>query len=288
MIDSGVSATALMIAAARAIETHRPDGLIRDEWAERFVRAAEPDLRLPTRIEDVDLGDADPVWGRGGSYSGLRTRTFDDFLLAAGSTVSQIVLLGSGLDTRAWRLDLPADLRFFELDRADVLGFKRRVLADAVPRTRHEFLVADLAEDWAAVLTDAGFDPARPTAWLVEGVLPYLSGAAEARLMASLDRLSAPGSELGYEIVLDQEDENLRTHDLYAATGTSTGTDIGRLFDDGTRPDSAAALRAAGWTLTSAPVADFTARYGRGPDPTVDDPITHIRWVIGSKPVRSA
>ncbi|WIX79805.1 SAM-dependent methyltransferase [Amycolatopsis carbonis] len=283
-----MSATALMIAAARAIETNRPDGLVHDEWAERFVRAAEPDLRLPTRIEDVELGDADPVWGRGGAYSGLRTRAFDDFLLAASSRVDQIALLGSGLDTRAWRLDLPVDLQFFELDRADVLGFKRRVLAGAAPRPRHEFLVADLAEDWAKVLTDAGFDPAQPTAWLVEGVLPYLSGAAEARLMAHIHRLSAPGSELGYEIVLGQEAESLRTHDLYTATGTSTGTDIGALFDDGTRPDSAANLRAAGWTVTSAPVADFTTRYGRGPDPAVVDPITQIRWVIGSKPLRTA
>ncbi|MFF4592943.1 SAM-dependent methyltransferase [Amycolatopsis sp. NPDC001319] len=286
MTEPGVSATALMIAAARAIETNRPDGLIRDEWAERFVRAGAVDL--PTRIEDVEQGDADPLWGRGGAYSGLRTRVFDDFLLAASKTVTQAVLLGSGLDSRAWRLDLPAGLRFFELDRTDVLGFKRRVLAGAAPRVRHEFLVADLTDDWAAVLTDAGFEPGEPTAWLVEGVLPYLSGAAEARLMATVDRLSAPDSQIGYEIVLGQEDESLRSHDLYAATEAGTGTNIGRLFDDGTRPDSAASLRAAGWTVTSSPVADFTTRYGRGPDPTVDDPIAQIRWVMGSKPVRTA
>ncbi|MEU4668830.1 class I SAM-dependent methyltransferase [Amycolatopsis sp. NPDC023774] len=42
-----------------------------------------------------------PALGRGGSYSGLRTRAFDDFLLAASKTFTQIVLLGSGLDTRA-------------------------------------------------------------------------------------------------------------------------------------------------------------------------------------------
>ncbi|MEV4600131.1 hypothetical protein AB0K15_22360 [Amycolatopsis sp. NPDC049253] len=48
-------------------------------------------------------------------------------------------------------------------------------------------------------------------------MLPYLSGAAEARLMADVDRLSAPESQIGYEIVLGQEDDTLRSHDLYTA-----------------------------------------------------------------------
>ncbi|MFI5606211.1 SAM-dependent methyltransferase [Amycolatopsis sp. NPDC051903] len=139
---AGVSSTALLIAAARAIETHRPDGLVRDEWAERFVRAVRSGPRLLTRIEDVEAGDAEPVWGRGGSYTGLRTRVFDDFLTTASTTTTQVVLLGSGLDTRAWRLDLPAATRFFEIDRGDVLGFKRRVLAEgrAPERAEHRFL----------------------------------------------------------------------------------------------------------------------------------------------------
>ncbi|MFI5606210.1 hypothetical protein [Amycolatopsis sp. NPDC051903] len=105
--------------------------------------------------------------------------------------------------------------------------------------------------------------------------------------MTDVDRLSAADSETGPEIVVGQEDDDLRSHDLYESAAAGTGSHLGRLFADGRRPDSAAALRAAGWTVTSAPVADFTARYGRGPDPAAADPITHIRWVFGRK-VRSA
>ncbi len=67
--------------------------------------------------------------GRFARYFGLRTRVLDDFVLrstAAGAR--QVVLLGAGLDTRAFRLDLPSDCVVFEIDRAGVLAFKEQVL----------------------------------------------------------------------------------------------------------------------------------------------------------------
>nr|MDT0524867.1 class I SAM-dependent methyltransferase [Streptomyces sp. DSM 41633] len=98
-VAGGVGLTALLVAAARAVETHRPDALARDPYAEHFVRAARASALWPVRPEEVPGGEADPLWGRLGRYFGLRTRVLDDHLLRqAYGGVRQVVLLGAGLD----------------------------------------------------------------------------------------------------------------------------------------------------------------------------------------------
>ena len=161
-VEGGVGLTALMVAAARAIETHRPDSLARDVYAEHFVRAARASAEWPVRPDDVPDGDANPLWGRLARYFGLRTRALDDFLVGcthAGST--QVVLLAAGLDARAYRLDWPAGTVVHELDREGVLAFKHRVLngIEAVPKAERKPIATDLREDWATDLVHAGFDP---------------------------------------------------------------------------------------------------------------------------------
>jgi len=65
------------------------------------------------------------------SHAVIRTRFFDDYLLdPTGQGIRQVVLLAAGLDTRAYRLAWPAGVRMFELDLAEVLEFKRRVLGE--------------------------------------------------------------------------------------------------------------------------------------------------------------
>ncbi|MFD4640082.1 SAM-dependent methyltransferase [Lentzea sp. NPDC058436] len=283
VLSEGVSTTALMITAMRAIETHRPDGLVRDPYAEHFVRHARSGVAMPTRIENVEGGDAHPVWGRLGAYCSLRTRVFDDAVLA--SATPQVVLLGAGMDTRALRLGLPESVRVFEIDRADVLAFKAEVLVSvgAKADVRVDRLVVDLADAWDVALLDAGFSVDLPTTWIAEGVLPYLPRAVEERVLGQVDKLSAPGSHIGYEVVLGQETSEFRDHELYSGTGEAIGSHLPSLLDDSARPDSAGALRTLGWEIDERPVADHTARYGRGPDPSVDDPIRMSRWALGRK-----
>lgn len=136
-VAAGVGRTALLVAAARAIETHRPDALAQDPLAEHFVRAAPASAGWPVRPEQVPAGEADPLWGRLGRYFGLRTRVLDDHLLhAARQGVRQVVLLGAGLDCRAFRLDWPPGCVVHEVDTAGMLTFKQAVLdrAGAAPR----------------------------------------------------------------------------------------------------------------------------------------------------------
>ncbi|MGW4483111.1 hypothetical protein ACWEOE_04670 [Amycolatopsis sp. NPDC004368] len=77
--------------------------------------------------------------------------------------------------------------------------------------------------------------------------------------------------------------DSLRDHALFDTTPEQTGSHLGTLFDADPRPDTPAALRAAGWTLTTSPVDTFTQRYGRGPDPTIPGPILFSRFTFGSK-----
>ncbi|AEK44223.1 methyltransferase [Amycolatopsis mediterranei S699] len=80
----------------------------------------------------------------------------------------QIVLLGAGLDTRAFRLGRPAAARVFEVDLPEVFEFKEAVLAEQGATAAAERIVVgfDLRDAWAGPLTAVGFDAAQPTAWL--------------------------------------------------------------------------------------------------------------------------
>ncbi|MCZ0204243.1 SAM-dependent methyltransferase [Streptomyces sp. UMAF16] len=286
-VAAGVGRTALLVAAARAIETHRPDALAQDPFAERFVRAAPASAGWPVRPEQVPAGEADPLWGRLGRYFGLRTRVLDDHLLhAARRGVRQVVLLGAGLDCRAFRLDWPPGCVVHEVDTAGMLTFKQAVLdrAGAAPAAGRRVLPADLRLDWSEALRAAGFDPAAPTAWLAEGLLLYLPAAAERRLVATIDRLSAAGSSLAYEVKLGVEAQRVRAGPVYAAARQRAGIDLLALFDGGPRPDTAGELTARGWTVTTRTPYDFTAVHGRGPRPEPDDALAANRWCFATLP----
>ncbi|MCX4094659.1 SAM-dependent methyltransferase [Nocardia sp. alder85J] len=285
-IGGGVGRTALLVAAARAIETHRTDCLAGDIYAEHFVRAARVSAAWPTRPAQVPDGDANPLWGRFARYFGLRTRVFDDFLMQeASSGVRQIVLLGAGLDTRAYRLEWPAGRVVYEIDRAEVLDFKHDVLGAvaAGPGTARRPIAADLAEDWAQPLLRAGFDPIAPAAWLIEGVLFYLSAAAERHLFDTLDRLSAEGSHVAFEIKPGLEPPEVRDSAIYAETRRQLHIDLPALFDHDPRPDSAGYLAHRGWSVETHTPFDFAARHRCRLWPEPHDALASNRWVFAAR-----
>jgi methyltransferase (TIGR00027 family) len=285
-VDDGVGVTALLVAAARAIETHRHDSLAQDPYAEHFVHAAAASADWPVRIHQVPDGDANPLWGRFARYFGLRTRTFDDFLLqAARAGARQVVLLGAGLDSRAYRLDWSPGCVIFEIDRDGVLAFKHKVLdaLAATPKAARVPIPTDLRHDWVRALTDAGFDAAAPSAWLAEGLLFYLPAAAEVKLIDAVDRLSTTGSALAFEVKLEKDLMEYRDSPLYTATKQQIGIDLLDLFAIEARPDSAGHLAQKGWTTKVETPFDFTLRLGRGPLPEPNDALAGNRWVFAHK-----
>jgi methyltransferase (TIGR00027 family) len=199
---AGVGRTALGVAYVRAQESRRRDRLFDDPYAQAFVDAA-PDSLPATRDEaERRLSGMMTLGAVFGWHAIIRTRFFDDYLTeACHAGCSQVVLLAAGLDTRAFRLGWPEGTRLFEIDLPDVMSFKHRVLADqsALPRCQRMVIAADLREAWPAHLVAGGFDPLSATAWLVEGLLIYLSADEATRLLTDITVLSAPGSHLAFE-----------------------------------------------------------------------------------------
>ncbi len=112
-VDSDIASTARVTAALRAVETARANALFQDPWA---AALAGPDLLATFAAQPPDIQD------RASSYTIIRTRVFDDWLLTTGCP--QIVLLGAGFDTRAFRLGWPTGAQVWELDQAKVLDAK--------------------------------------------------------------------------------------------------------------------------------------------------------------------
>ncbi|WP_031028555.1 class I SAM-dependent methyltransferase [Streptomyces sp. NRRL WC-3725] len=282
----GVGLTAFLVAAARAIETSRPDALARDEYAEHFVRAAPGCAGWPRRFDEVPGGDADPLWGRLARFFALRTRAFDDFVLdTVAGGCRQVVMLGAGLDTRAYRLAWPEGCTVFEVDQPEVLALKQSVLdgLSAVPRATRVAVTADLRHDWIGALTAAGFDPTRPTAWLSEGVMPYLSPAVEQELLAVVDAHSASGSVLGFEAKVEIDPDTQQHYPIYAAARERLDMNLLDLFNAEPRTDPAADLETRGWSTDVHTVFDFAELHGIALPRVPDDGLADNRWVFASR-----
>lgn len=181
-LTSHVGATATLVAAGRARATNSAEPLIEDPFAEPLVRAVGIEflIRWATgELHASDVDDPEAAWGLQRMTTELvaRTRYFDQFLKDATATgIRQAVILASGLDARGYRLSWPPGMTVYEIDQPDVLQFKAETLAQlgAEPTARLRMVPADLRHDWPAALLRSGFEPARPTAWIAEGLFGYL------------------------------------------------------------------------------------------------------------------
>ena len=119
------------------------------------------------------------------------------------SSIDQVVILAAGMDARAFRLDWPAGVRLFEVDREDVFTHKEKVLAQlqAKPSCDRRVVQQDLSQSWVSALVDAGFDPKRKAAFLAEGLLYYLDEAAVSSMFDVLRGIAAPGSWIGVDAI---------------------------------------------------------------------------------------
>jgi methyltransferase (TIGR00027 family) len=198
----GVGRTAIGVAYARAVESSRPDRLFDDPYAQALLAGAAGLFGTEARLAREPGSVAATVGAAFGFHAAIRTRFFDDFLLGAcAHGIRQVVLLAAGLDARAYRLVWPDLVRLYEVDLPDMLAFKARILTErgALPGCARIAVPVDLRTDWSGPLLAAGFDPTRPTAWLAEGLLIYLTAEQAAALLTTVGDLSTPGSRLALE-----------------------------------------------------------------------------------------
>jgi methyltransferase (TIGR00027 family) len=273
-----VDASAVGVAACRALESSRPAPLYVDPFAAALVEA------LPEPSATRALNGDDPRFIMMSTYLAARNQLFDRFLTEDGSKAGmQWVLLGAGLDTRAYRLPLTRDASVFELDRGATLRFKTSVLSalGVVPAGRHELVDVDLREDWPAALLASGFDRGRPAAWVAEGLLAQLPGKAQDLLFARIDDLSAPGSRL----VAD-------------SPGTSPAAlrdspDMQSLMEQHNVPESSVSdedradpvewLRERGWSVRAEQAGAVVRRAGRTLDTALGDIMATFSLVTAEK-----
>lgn len=130
-----VMQTARWTAASRARETERDDRLFTDEFAAALAGA-----------DGFAMLDHFDAQAGGNPYLPIRTRWYDDVLTGlVGVEHQQLVLLGAGLDTRAYRFMWPVDTVSFEVDRPELLADKQRILDDqqATPGCERRVVPAD-------------------------------------------------------------------------------------------------------------------------------------------------
>lgn len=125
-----------------------------------------------------------------------RTGYFDSIIDKAKSDAEQFVVMGAGLDTRAYNDLKKSGLRMFELDQAATQQLKRTYLEKAGIDTTHvTFVETDFSgEDWFSALAAAGYDATKRTIFLWEGVTLYLGEAAVRNTLRTLKANSAKGS----------------------------------------------------------------------------------------------
>lgn len=206
--EISVAFTAKLCAAARALEHERGDRrrLIKDELA--FALAGPVAMQsAKDRIRNSSARRSPRI--------AIRCKYFDDYIAEAlrnksanGKKSVQLVFLGAGMDTRAFRLaGIERATCVFEVDNMSVLTEKRDALnmVSTRPRLRARKLRAvgaDLAsDDWPGGLLNSGFDQDVCTIWVVEGVLYYLEDSQVLDLFKKVADLSAIGSRLIFSAI---------------------------------------------------------------------------------------
>jgi methyltransferase (TIGR00027 family) len=291
-IPVGVGWTALLTAYSRAQESREAERLFDDALASAFVAAvdgSDVDSRaaLP-RLGPAKDDDSSLLWNGFRFYFTQRTPFYDRHILAAvRDGCRQVVLLGAGLDSRAFRLGLTEDATTFEVDQASVHEFKRAVLErhGAVPTCVRVPVVADIAKGPSQSLLSAGFDPTVATVWVAEGLLMYFSRDAADALLEEITAMSAPGSRIVGEYFSrhwensDVEYETLDIQDRAAWDLLMGAFRYGPVAD---RPDEW--LSAHGWAPTEVTtVAEVGARTGRPVPDVFARPGAPQVWLFGGR-----
>ncbi|MGV9215008.1 class I SAM-dependent methyltransferase [Micromonospora sp. RB23] len=193
------SRTAVLVCQGRAAA----DGLVApgrfaDPTAMRLLRADEREA-----VERVRDDAAPQSWRQRIDYETVRacaemivprTVAIDDAVRAHRG--SQVVILGAGLDGRAWRMPELAGRTVFEVDHPSSQRDKRE-RAEGLPGPPPTFVAVDFGRDrLTEALAAAGHRPDEPTTWIWEGVVPYLTTTQVSTTVAAIAACSAPMSRL--------------------------------------------------------------------------------------------
>jgi methyltransferase (TIGR00027 family) len=162
-----VSDTAFLVATYRAMESERPDALFRDPLAAKLAGTHGRKI-----VESLSRWAFLGEW-----FVALRTCIIDALIeTAVAEGIDTVLNLGAGLDTRPYRMGLPQELRWIEVDYPKIIELKEGCLREQAPRCRLERVKLDLAEkrQRQQLLSRIAAESERVLV-LTEGLIPYWS-----------------------------------------------------------------------------------------------------------------
>lgn len=174
----------------------------------------------------LSRAEGDEERGRLRLFIAVRSRFAEDALAAdLARGVRQVVILGAGLDTFAYRAEVGAGVRLYEVDHPATQAWKRSRLAEAgipVPEALTFAPVDFERETLGEGLEAAGFEPGQASFFTWLGVVPYLTDQAVFATLAYIARLSG-GAQVVFDYANPPEDLDPGGHDLLAARVAAVG-----------------------------------------------------------------
>jgi len=265
------SFTALAVCEFRAIAAQHPDPELRN--GDTLAGHLCPPMLLPREYDAArDVIELDPEAFAGYFFVNARTRYIDALLeRAAAAGAEQVVVLGAGFDSRAYRFhNAYPKLKFFEVDLPAVIEAKKRTIArvlGSLPADVHYAPIDFNAQSLSDVLPGAGYDRRRRSFFILEGVSMYVAEPGVAATLEFVSGNSPPGSEIVYDYVLRRVAQG-DYEGLYAARKEALGVaQVGEPF-------------VTGWTPQEA--ADFARRHGLAAREDLDAAALTRRFLTGA------
>lgn len=175
-----ISDTAYLVAAYRAFETERKDALFKDPYAKQLV--GQHGLEVVHQLPD----GKDSSW-----FLVARTVILDQWItdLIHSEKIDTVLNLASGLDTRAFRLSLPSDLNWYDIDLPEITQYKKNNLEGIKPKCQYHLIPLDLSDQTQrSQFFDSVSKDSKKSLIISEGFLMYLNPTQVADLAQELGR----------------------------------------------------------------------------------------------------
>jgi methyltransferase (TIGR00027 family) len=196
-ISSPIPFTARLMAYYRMQELQSHNPLIIDPLAKLMV-----DDELIEYVENHKYvaGNKD--------YSIIRSLFIEKEIIEkwlSAKETSQIVFLGAGLDTRAYRLNKLKEkiVSIYEIDFEEVIHFKNKILKQEKPLCQLMRIGTDLSkENWINDILSSGFKTELPTLWILEGLVYYIEKEKISKLLLDISNFSPVNSEIFADVCI--------------------------------------------------------------------------------------
>lgn len=235
---------ATRVTFARAWNTHAPEGerICNDTLAHHFLSQEHRQAALTPEGRAHINTTWTPLESALIAHVAVRTRVMDEFFRnAVQEGVEQIVLLGAGYDSRAYRLMQPeSKVVVFELDRPFMIETKTQAVCEFTGRLPEHVVYVGLdftRQDILAELLRHGFSSEARTACIWEGVSFFLDQSTVERVLGFLSRCGGPGSRAAFDYVSDCVPKH-NCDDDFAEIFTVYLREMGEPYRFGVRPDA--------------------------------------------------